>query len=354
MTQATGAQEHPLITFFVMAYNQERYIRQAIEGAFSQTYSPLEIILSDDCSSDRTFDIMRESAAAYRGPHTVVLNRSERNLGIGGHVNRIMELAHGELIVAAAGDDISLPERVERTWQAYCSSGRSAMSIYANVTIIDEDGTEIGLLRRLPVAGLNDFSRRLENPFCSVTGCAHAWNRRVFDVFGRLRDDIVYEDTAIAFRATMLGPVHHVDEYLVLYRRHRGNITGYMPGPKGSNELETPAVLAFAARDPRRRLALLRNHLQDINVKNTAIAVSDEVIEKMKHLLLTKEAFYELEVQFIEGGLRGRFHVIWKGIVAGLGIRRITKWCVRLAFPFLYLRKVRERMLRGDRLERAT
>jgi glycosyltransferase involved in cell wall biosynthesis len=42
-----------------------------VEGAFSQTYSPLEIILSDDCSSDRTFEIMEEMAREYQGPHLV-------------------------------------------------------------------------------------------------------------------------------------------------------------------------------------------------------------------------------------------------------------------------------------------
>lgn len=42
-----------LISFVLIAYNQERFIREAVEGAFSQTYSPLEIILSDDASSDR-------------------------------------------------------------------------------------------------------------------------------------------------------------------------------------------------------------------------------------------------------------------------------------------------------------
>lgn len=58
-------EQRPLVTFALFAYNQEKYIREAVDGAFSQTYEPLEIILSDDCSSDRTFEIMQEMAAAY-------------------------------------------------------------------------------------------------------------------------------------------------------------------------------------------------------------------------------------------------------------------------------------------------
>ena len=103
--------DKPLVTFAVIAYNQERFIREAVEGAFAQTYSPLEIILSDDGSSDKTFDVMQALVAKYDGPHHVMLNRNSKNLGLAGHVNHIMERATGDIIVLAAGDDISRPER---------------------------------------------------------------------------------------------------------------------------------------------------------------------------------------------------------------------------------------------------
>ncbi len=65
--------DRPLLTFILLAYNQERYIAEAVEGALGQTYSPLEIILSDDCSGDRTFELMKEAADEYRGPHEVIV-----------------------------------------------------------------------------------------------------------------------------------------------------------------------------------------------------------------------------------------------------------------------------------------
>src|SRR5215470_18905066 len=99
----------PLVTFYVMAYNQARFIREAVEGALAQTYSPLEIVLSDDCSWDGTFEVMRDAVKGYSGPHTVILNRNPRNLGLSEHVNRIIELARGDLIIAADGDDVSSP-----------------------------------------------------------------------------------------------------------------------------------------------------------------------------------------------------------------------------------------------------
>ena len=59
MTDAMNMSERPLVTFALFAYNQEKYIREAVEGAFSQTYQRMEIILSDDCSTDSTFDILK-------------------------------------------------------------------------------------------------------------------------------------------------------------------------------------------------------------------------------------------------------------------------------------------------------
>src|SRR6266849_9203349 len=123
--------DKPLLTFAIAALNQERFIREAVDAAFAQTYSPLEIILSDDCSEDRPFEIMCEMAKVYRGPHRIVLNRNPIRRSIGVHINRIMEVSQGELILAAAGDDISLPQRAQSTYEAWESSGRKATSIHS-------------------------------------------------------------------------------------------------------------------------------------------------------------------------------------------------------------------------------
>lgn len=112
-------QERPLVTFALFAYNQEKYIREAVEGAFSQTYEPLEIILSDDCSSDRTFEIMQEMAAEYEGLHEVRVRRNQCNLGIADHFNTIVEESNGKFMVVAAGDDISFSERTMLSVQKF-------------------------------------------------------------------------------------------------------------------------------------------------------------------------------------------------------------------------------------------
>ncbi len=58
-----------LVTFALFSYNQERFIREALRGALAQTYSPLQIVISDDCSQDRTFKIIQEQAAGSGQRH---------------------------------------------------------------------------------------------------------------------------------------------------------------------------------------------------------------------------------------------------------------------------------------------
>lgn len=130
--------ERPLVTFALFAYNQEQYIREAIEGAFSQTYEPLEIILSDDRSSDRTFEIMQEMAAEYKGPHQVIIRQSDENRGLFNHILEVAQNSRGEFIVVAAGDDISLPERTSAVIPHF--KDKEVLALSSDEIVIDENG----------------------------------------------------------------------------------------------------------------------------------------------------------------------------------------------------------------------
>lgn len=255
------SEERPLLTFALFAYNQERFIAEAVQGALSQTYTPLEIILSDDCSTDRTFEIMQELAAEYKGPNRVIVRRNGRNLGLIGHINRVMELVQGEVIVAAAGDDISLPNRVERICQEYLANKRKAYSIFSNAIWIDEKGQKMNLLRKKAIDSkdleIENYASRITPGF--INGATHAWGREIFDFFGSLAEDIGAEDTVIPFRSTLLGKIRYIHEPLVLYRRDadrlRSSSNGFFNYGKFRNNWN---------RQKRQHLAMYQCRLRDI------------------------------------------------------------------------------------------
>jgi glycosyltransferase involved in cell wall biosynthesis len=214
--------DKPLVTFALLSYNSERFVREAVRGALAQTYSPLQIVISDDCSQDRTFETIQEEVAGYSGPHRILLNRNERNLGVAGHFNHVMELSEGGFIVIAAGDDVSLPTRTEELVGVW-SEGET-FSVYSNYFIVDEDGNETGVEEGIASEWKESWQDRVRSGIMRGLGAADAWDRAVFDVFGPLPDEVVREDVAIPFRAALLGKIAYVDKCLVKYRRHGANL----------------------------------------------------------------------------------------------------------------------------------
>ena len=210
-----------LATFFLITYNQEDYVREAIEGAFSQTYLPLEIVISDDCSTDGTFRIIEEMTANYSGPHRVVVNRNSQNLGLIGHINKITTLSSGELIVYAAGDDISLPHRTEKLVERYLASGRSASLIHSSVYLIDISGNRVGT--RLPpvISGGMDLGEMAVSG-ALIIGATTSFTRKIEETFGPIQHRKCIEDLVMGFRSALTGGLQYIPEPLILYRHESG------------------------------------------------------------------------------------------------------------------------------------
>ncbi len=216
MSSINEISERPLVTFALFAYNQEKYIREAVEGAFAQTYTPLEIILSDDCSTDQTFEIMQEMVSAYNGPHHVRVRQCSKNRGFVAHINECIKDATGDIIAWAAGDDISLPERVSLLVRPMIDDA-NVVGTYSDVQEISLDGV-LGKRRTL--------SRQPKDPTCmdairgeySVGTQSHVFRKRVFSTFGPLRNDLTNEAPAMAFRELLVGKTIYIPCVTVFYR----------------------------------------------------------------------------------------------------------------------------------------
>lgn len=222
-----GTADRPLVTFALFAYNQEKYIREAVEGAFSQTYSPLEIILSDDCSSDRTFEIMEEMAREYQGPHLVHISRNRKNLGLSAHINTIALLVRGDFVVLAAGDDVSHRNRAEKMTEAWLASGRRVLAWQSGYRDIDETSTFISFSKASTLPQ-NDVIELFAEKNLFIVGATGAYDRRLFSEFPPLNSQVVHEDRILPFRALLLGgEVGSINEMLVDYRRNVGISAAY-------------------------------------------------------------------------------------------------------------------------------
>jgi glycosyltransferase involved in cell wall biosynthesis len=327
----------PLVSFVLVAYRQEQFIRAAVEAAFRQSYSPLEIILSDDCSPDNTFKIMQEMAGAYQGPHQVRLNRNERNLGLGGHINRCMDLARGELIVGAAGDDISLPHRTEATVAAWIKSNRKACSIYADAITINEQGQELGWkVQHKPEAYRGDVLRLCRKGKVGVPGCTHAWHRSVFEHFGPLNPDIFFEDGVIPLRSRLLGEVEYIPETLVQYRVWNGSIA--KPYQKADTVERYKESRAAGARQ---LMAVYRQWRSDFGKAPAAPAGHAALVNAMN-----SKAEFSWAMQ--QPGFQSRFVAFLKALRHPTNVPHLLHWYPICASSTVYAAWIRRRKVRRN------
>lgn len=220
----------PLASVIVVSFNQEPFVRAAVRSAFAQTYSPLEIILSDDCSQDRTFEIMQEEAQAYKGPHKVILNRNPTNLGVAQHYNRAAGLASGEIVIVQDGDDISAPERTAKVARAFNEPTPVDM-VCSDVVMIDKDGQPLPPRERAPVSPLT-LSEAVAMGSISAAGCACAYSKSLWLKYGPMDAEVLQEDVVLPFRALLERGIRVLDEPLVEYRIHDSNLFAFQPAAR--------------------------------------------------------------------------------------------------------------------------
>lgn len=243
----------PSVTFVIMCFNQEEFVQEAIEGAFAQTYPSLQIILSDDCSSDESFEIMKQMAKRYAGPHEVSLNRNKANLGLINHVNKIFYMVRTDIVVLAAGDDVSLPERTSSLYQAL-TNNPSAKCAHSAVWA-EESRYEPAKLWEPPIRIRGEQPERNVLSQALHIGASAAYRKAIFSRFGPIVEINTYEDLILGFRALIDGGMTYVPEPLVNYRGYTGMSRAQVP---------KTSVREDRVRTIVRTQAVLRQRLLDL------------------------------------------------------------------------------------------
>lgn len=191
-------------------------MRAAIHDLFQQDADELEIILSDDSSSDKTFEILSSETRQYRGRHHVSVHRTPANAGLNAHINRVLKFAKGDLIVPFAGDDRFDPSRV-RKLATVCES-ENALLVHSLCLFIGPDGAAVA-----PINQTASFYHTVD-PFDVALsrglfiGATAAWRRELFTKYGPLPETTAYEDLVLGFRAALERRVSFLPEPVVHYR----------------------------------------------------------------------------------------------------------------------------------------
>ena len=223
---STDQKGFPLVSFCLCVFNQEDFIREAVEGALNQDYPNLEIIISDDCSTDRTWEIITEIIANHTEKN-IILNRNRKNLGLSTHINKIYyQLTSGDYVALAAGDDISLPDRVSKTMD-FLMKNNEVCAVSSNLRLIDSNSIEIkekeyNNVIQNQIFDLDDYT---SDDYQHINGASRTVSRSLINAFPPLNTDCPTEDTPFLLRAFMFGKVAQLKDYLVKYRTHGNNMS---------------------------------------------------------------------------------------------------------------------------------
>ena len=212
-----------LATYALFAYRHEAFVAEAIRGVALQTYRPLELIITDDASPDRTREKIDEALRDFPSDISVIRINHAQNQGIPGVINAATRRASGRVIIFGAGDDVSEPERVALTMQLFADA-RIAFA-HTAVSVIDAVGNPVegrqGECHEDTALSMLGMMLGTDVP---IIGASCAYRADVFRAFAELPPRILREDVILPIRGLMLGEGRFLSSKLVRYRTHDSNL----------------------------------------------------------------------------------------------------------------------------------
>ena len=215
----------PLVSIVVPVFNGERYVRESLDSILAQTYSPIEVLVLDDASTDQTSEVVRSYAGKvkyYRQPY---------NRGQFENVNDGIAMAEGKYLAVYHADDVYHPTIVERE-VAFLERYPKAGAVFCLDIFIDPFGREFARVQLVPEV---ESGRPLDYPIILNTLLTHK-NRFLRGPSSMVRAS-VYQDIGVYWekefgiasdlemwvRIARKYPIGILEEYLFSYRYGHGN-----------------------------------------------------------------------------------------------------------------------------------
>lgn len=208
--------KNDLISVLMPTYNVEEYVEEAVRSILNQTWTNFELIIVDDCSTDKTFDILR--GLANQDPR-IRIYRNKENSKICQTLNRAWSHAKGNYIARMDGDDISTSDRFQ-VLMDFLYEHKKCGLVGSGMITIDENGKE---LSRPSFLKSNKYIRYFNSYKSCIT---HIWiaRREVYEKLNGYREIPYAEDYDFVLRCIRLGyEVANADAYVYKVRIRNGN-----------------------------------------------------------------------------------------------------------------------------------
>lgn len=202
-----------LVSIIMPAYNADKYIAESIQSVLNQTYPFWELIIVDDCSTDNTEDVIK----CFTDTRIRYL-KNKKNSGAAVSRNYALREAKGKWIAFLDGDDVWLPEKLER--QLAFMIEKEIYFSYTQYEEIDEKGNLLGRT----VSGPQRVSKKGMYAYC-WPGCLTVMYDRERIGIIQISDIKKNNDYAIWLKVCQKEDLFLYPKVMAQYRKHSGSIS---------------------------------------------------------------------------------------------------------------------------------
>lgn len=221
----------PFMEILLATFNGEAHLEEQLDSLFAQSFQDWHLIISDDGSSDKTIDIIRNYQERFPNKIELLLNKGN-NLGPCMNFKKLLVHSRARYIMLCDQDDVWLPRKIETTldrMQELESKYRTEppLLVFTDLKLVDEHLAPINnsfwkfqridphrtKVRQLIVSNI-------------ITGCTILMNDKLRDIAKNIHPQAMMHDWWIAVVAAVAGKIGHLSEQTVLYRQHGRNCLG--------------------------------------------------------------------------------------------------------------------------------
>jgi glycosyltransferase involved in cell wall biosynthesis len=194
-------------------------LKEQLDSIYRQTYQNIEVVVTDDCSQDKTVEILEH----YRRRYGLKYYVNDANLGYAKNFEKAASLCSGDYIAFSDQDDIFLPNKIETLVREI--GGYSL--IYSDAALIDDEGTVFApsYMRyvNFPMLTGRPFKELVFNSF--IRGFQILFTRDMLRAALPMPDRVTHDDW-FTILASKFDGIKYLDRPLVQYRQHGRNLTG--------------------------------------------------------------------------------------------------------------------------------
>ena len=220
-----------MIDILLATYNGEKYLPELLSSLEQQTYTDWKLIIIDDCSKDKTIDILHSFKETSK--HSIEIFVNPKPVGCGkDNFFALAKKSTSDYIAFCDQDDVWLPNKLETCMQAMCDAEKENTSlpilVYSDLKVVDNNLNPIS-------PSFFSYSNYRKNPqlqhiICQnqITGCTILANKALNQLCIQAQnyDQILMHDSWYGITAMTFGKVIYINRPLILYRQHGNNSVG--------------------------------------------------------------------------------------------------------------------------------